>query len=187
MAVAVHSDQFRGTAADLSLLSRIARVDPVADRCGAFAAPGWADQTFDALRWSPNMAEGPTYRCQNGIGYAVNPGERLRLYWGPQPDPTISELHLADRSFAVRGPTEAAKRPGRAKGPMAAGYGVTKRAIYPGATELILSPPVNDRDRPFLRQIFIPHQDIHEAEALALADRLEFVAAKDPRCRATPR
>lgn len=185
-AVTAHSDQFRGTEADLAILSRLARIDPAADSCGAFAAPDWAHQTFDALRWSPNLAEGPAYRCQNGIGYAVRPGERLRLYWGPQPDATMSELHLADRSFAIRGPIEPAKRPGRAKGPMAAGYGVTKRAIYPGAAELILSPPGNDRDRPFLRQIFIPHQDMHEAEARLLAARLEFVAAKDPRCRSAP-
>jgi hypothetical protein len=186
-AVTVHSNQFGGTEADLVILSRVARTNSAADSCGSFAAPDWAGQNFDALRWSPNMAEGPAFRCQNGVGYAVNPGERLRLYWGPQPDTTISELRLADRAFAIRGPTEAAKKQGRAKGPMAAGYGVTKRVIYPGASELILSPPQNDRERPFLRQIFIPHQDIHEAEARALADRLEFVTAKDPRCRSTPR
>ncbi len=129
------------------------------------------------------MPEGPAYRCQNGIGYAVNLGERLRLYWGPKPDTGVSEIYRGERRFGVRGPIDPAKKLGRGKGLIAAGYTVGKRVISSDSSELILSPPDNSTDRPFLREIYIPHRNVDEAKARAFAERLEFVGAKDARCR----
>lgn len=180
--VAVSSSRFTGTDADFAMLSRVARVEPT-DTCGAFGPPDFAEENPAALRWSPVAVPGPAYRCQNGVGFAVKPGENLRLYWGPQPDTGISELHLADRYFGIRGPIEPARKVGRGTGLIAAGYTISKRPINQGGSELILSPPDNDSERPFLRQIYIQHRDTHESEARALAGRLEFVSGKDARCR----
>lgn len=183
LAVAVTSDQFVGTDADFTMLSRVAKIDPAADTCGAFAAPDWPYQSYDALRWSPALTQGTAFRCQNGIGFAVQPGERLRLYWGPEPDTGISELYRGETRFGIRGPIDAARKLGGARGPMAAGYEITKRPISSDSSELILSPPCNDPKEPYRRQIMIPHLNVEEAAARALADRLEFVSARDKRCR----
>ena len=66
---------------------------------------------------------------------------------------------------------------------LAAGYTIGKRALGAGMSELILSPPNNAAERPFLRQIYIPHNDADEAEARAFAGRLEFVGPSDRRCK----
>lgn len=196
------SYQFKGDDSDLAILSRIAPVNPTEDTCGEFGPPDFANRGDQTIETALGFIEGPVYRCQNGIGFPVLPGEKLMRGWGlPQntgssilytggarlsvtgfDDPGIfSQLRAQGIRFKYQRPTPAKMR-GRGNKLLAADYVASLESHRTGYTELVLSPRRNNPSWPWLLQIHVQFADGNEAQARALAERLEVIEMNDPRC-----
>ena len=190
----VYSSGFDGSNRDLAILGRIARVEgPQA--CGDFRAPVYPGETPEALLWRSSSTPGPSFHCQNGIGFPVLAGEALQAARqddsdGPSvrlssPNPQLS--YLDPVHLVVRGPMDTVN----GTGAVAAAYRPRTETMSDG-DNVILMPPRTDSERHgpdnrYRRRIRIAYPPGQEAAARAFANRIEFVARSDPRCHGDSR
>ena len=181
----VSSREFNGTDTDLAILGRISRVDEQR-ACGDFRSPDFPGENPDARWWKPTVSAGPLYRCQNGVGFAVLMGESVQSSWPMFGSEPAARLRSGNTQLIVRGPIESSAA--SLQGFVAATY---RQAVvdWSGRPVLLLSPSDLAPDRyghyeNSTRWVRIEFSADAESEARALASRLEFVEATDPRCRA---
>ena len=191
-AMTVNSGGFDGSARDLRILGRIARIEGE-QGCGNFRGPAFPGETPQAALWRPFSTPGPFYRCQNGVGFPVLSGEALQIAWyddydgpsvrlsSPNPVVRLDPIHLV-----VHGPIDTAN----GAGPVATAYRPRVETMSDGPNVLLMPPRAaserrgpDQRYRRLIRIAFAPGQD---AAARALAGRIEFVARSDPRCLGDP-